>query len=201
MDLEYLNTIWQKDESSNRFSIDAESLHDLVRGRSTRFEKQIRHRDWIELVGGFLLGAFFVFAALIILPHDSGKPWTAHWDWLLLGAGCWAISVTFMRLRRKAAAYAPDAADTIKVTLEKNRESLKHQIGLSKSLWWWYCLPVAIPLAIVVIRSFRPETWRGWYSITCILIFAAIILGHRWYANKRLKPRLDSVKKLIEEVA
>ncbi len=200
MDLEYLNTIWQKDGATNRFSIDADSLHDLIRKRSTRFERRIRVRDWIELVGGLLLGGFFVFSALFALPNDTGRPWTDHWDYLLLGVGCWIISLSFMRLRRKAADHAPDATDTIRGTLEKNRDSLRHQIQLLRSLWWWYCLPVALPLAIVVVRSFPPEM-RGWYSLTCIVIFAAIILVNRWYADKRLKPRLDSVNKLIEEVA
>jgi len=198
MDLEYLQTLWQKDEGGNRYALDERALTELVQHEGNSFEKVLRHRDWFELIGGAVIGTFFIVAAIFILPGDQGTRWIDHWDYMLLGVGCFVIAVIFARLRLESRAFVKREGDTLLEALEKRRQSLTHRIRLLKTLAWWYIMPVAIPLGIVVVRSFQPEK-RISYSIICGLSFAIVIYYNRWVAKRRLQPQLDSVNRLMEE--
>ncbi len=200
MDIEYLSAIWQRDDGGNRYSITAEDLNESLHRSATRFERKLQLRDWIELVGGFLGGGFFIVIAVSIFPNAHGTVWIDHWDWLLLGFACWVIGAVFVRERIRARKNAPRADDDICTTLQRQNESLRHQIGLLKRVAWWYVLPFALPLAIVTWRSFPPE-WKLPYSVGCVVLFGGIIVLNRWYAKRRLLPQLEANEQLLKEAS
>jgi hypothetical protein len=81
----------------------------LVQWEGGKFEKRFRFRDWFELGGGILLGSFFIFIAVFILPQDEGGTWRDQWHWMLLGLACLFIAFLFVRLRLASQAFKPEA--------------------------------------------------------------------------------------------
>jgi hypothetical protein len=200
MDLEYLQTIWQKDESAGGYVLDEAALHAIVKGESRRFERRVRWRDWYELIGGLTIGSFFVYATFVPLPGEASVPWTEHWDRLLLAAGCFVIAFGFTRLRLAARAFAEQEGDSLVQTLEKRRDAIALQMLLVRRMFWWYLLPVAVPLTAMMFYSFLPAQ-RLRFGIACLLAFGAIAVWNRWYAKKRLQPQLDGVNALIDDAS
>ena len=200
MDLEYLSGLWQSDDGGTHFVVSGDDLHESVRRSAEKQERQLKRRDWLELSIGMLCGVFFAANALIFLPAMMGTPWYSQWDWLLLAVGCFWVSGAFVRERREAARFAPQVDDDIRTTLQRQSESLRHQIGLLNRVAWWYVMPIALPLGIVTLRSF-PSDWKLSYGITVFLFMAFIIVLNKWYAKRTLTPQLEANEQLLKEVS
>ncbi len=199
MDVEYLQALWQKDEGLSGYRLDETALQKLVRKESRRFERYVRWRDWYELVGGVVIGSFFLYATFFPLPGDESIDWTVHWDRLLLASGCYFIALVFGRLRLASRAFREQVGDSLLETLQKRKAGLEHQIRAVRGILRWYILPVAIPLGVMVVVSFAPER-RVPFVVTCLVAMAAVVVLNRRYAKRKLQPKLDSVNDLIEEV-
>lgn len=196
MDIEYLGMLWQKDEDNKRFSVTSDELHALIRAEGARFEKRLQSRDWLELSLAVFLGVFFIVAALFF-ERDADDSILSQWDWLLLGLGFFVVAGLFTRMRLDARAHQPEPEDTILQTLKKSRNSVAKQVHFLNNTWWMYVLPIALPLAFVAVRSF-PEGKRVDYAVVCGIVFVGIIAFNRWYAARRLQPKLDELEMLIE---
>ena len=204
MDIESLQTLWQKDDDRYGYRLDEKALQTLVQEESRRFELRVRWRDWYELVGGVVIGTFFLYAAFFAFPGiETGEEpgegaigWTVHWDRLLLAAGCYFIAVVFARLRFAARAFKEQSGDSLLETLQKRKARLELQIHAARRVVLWYILPVAIPLGVMV--SFASER-RVPLVITCLVAMAAVVGLNRRHAKRTLQPKLDSVNELIAQ--
>ncbi len=199
MDIEYLQTLWQKDDKHVGYRLNQSAIQNLVGEEIRQSERYFRWRDWYELVGSVLIGGFFLYAAFFPLPGDQNSGWMVHWDRLFLAAGCFFITFVFIRLRLTARAFVVHEGDSLMQTLEKRRDALIHHIRAVKGILWWYILPVAIPLGVMAVTSFQPEH-RIRFIVVCIVAFIMIVLLNRWYANRKLQPKLDSINQLIQDV-
>ena len=200
MDLEYLSGLWQQDDGGNRYSIAADDLHESIRRSVHRLERRIRWRDWRELACLVLFGGVFFYTAFITMPKKLDTHWLEHWDWIFLGVCCWGLGGVFMRERRGAHKFLPRISDDVRTTLEKQSDSLRHQIKLMNRVGVWYILPFLVPWTLVVVRSF-PTSWQWPYFVAGLCTFGLIILWNRWYAGYRLTPRLQANEQLLKEVS
>jgi len=200
MDIELLGALWQRDDGGNRYSIAAEDLSASLQRSAARFHRNFQLRDWAESGAGFVIGSFFVAYAVALLPNALGTRWVDHWDWLLLGFVSWLLATVFVRERIHSRKDAPRASDDICTTLERQNRSLRHQISLCERIAWWYVLPVAIPMALIIWRSDFAELKLP-YSIIVIVLFVSIIFLNRWYAKRRLLPQLEANEEMLKEVS
>ena len=200
MELEQMTELWQRDEAAGRYVIDDSKIGEIVHADAREFDGLVRRRDWLELTLGALLGVFFVVAALFVMPVDVGAPWWFHWDYVALGLGCLFVSAIFVRHRLRAREHAPRADDSVFIALERNRDALRMQIDLCRSIGIWYVAPFALPLLAVVLKSFSGDT-PMLYGAFCLGVCAGIILGNATYASRRLVPKLQAVERMIGEMA
>lgn len=200
MDIELLGALWQRDDGGNRYSIAAEDLSASLHRSAARFYRKFQLRDWAESVAGFVIGGFFVAYAVALLPNALGTGWIDHWDWLLLGFVSWVLAAVFVRERIHSRKDAPRAGDDICTTLKRQNKLLHHQISLLERIAWWYVLPVAVPMAIIIWRSSSFELKLP-YSIIIAVLFGGIIFLNRWYAERRLLPLLEANEKMLKEAS
>tara|TARA_A100001037_G_C15017997_1_gene574931 strand:+ start:732 stop:1058 length:327 start_codon:yes stop_codon:yes gene_type:complete len=106
------------------------------------------------------------------LAVDAGAPWWFHWDYVALGLGCLFVSAIFVRHRLRAREHAPRADDSVFIALERNRDALRMQIDLCRSIGIWYVAPFALPLLAVVLKSFSGDT-QMLYGAFCRGVCAA----------------------------
>ncbi|MBS02927.1 MAG: hypothetical protein CMQ24_09515 [Gammaproteobacteria bacterium] len=172
MELEQMTELWQRDEAAGRYVIDDSKIGEIVHADAREFDGLVRRRDWLELTLGALLGVFFVVAALFVMPVDVGAPWWFHWDYVALGLGCLFVSAIFVRHRLRAREHAPRADDSVFIALERNRDALRMQIDLCRSIGIWYVAPFALPLLAVVLKSFSGDT-QMLYGAFCLGVCAA----------------------------
>jgi hypothetical protein len=77
--------------------------------------------------------------------------------------------------------------------------ALDHQIGLLRRIFWWYCLPVLVPLLLVALRVDRFAAFRYQYVAAVLGVMAAIVIANRWIAAKLAAQRRVAAH-LLEEV-
>jgi len=200
MDIELLGALWQRDDGGNRYSIAAKDLSASLHRSAARLHRIFQLRDWAESSAGFVIGGFFVAYAVALLPNALGTGWIDHWDWLLLGFVSWGLAVVFAKERIHSRKDAPRPSDDVCATLKRQNKLLRHQISLCERIAWWYVLPVAVPMAIIIWRSSSFEL-KIPYSIIIAVLFGGIIFLNRWYAKRRLFPQLQANEKMLKDVS
>ena len=196
MNVDDAQLLWKRDEVSKRFSVDEADLHRLVHQRSRRFARLVRFRDWLELLVGMACGLFFTVAAF---DARSGSR-SLTWEWLLLGLACFYVSGMFARERFIARSVEPSGSDAMRQSLQKSLDAIERQILLMRNIVWWYLLPIFVPLMIVFFRADGFERIRTFLVVLCVALFGAIAWGNRKFVEKKLVPRRDWTRQLLEEM-
>ena len=195
-DFDTMQLLWQQDTGTNRFSIDAESMHKELLRQGKQFNKQIRFRDNLEGILGLVIALFF--AATPFLPNTEG-PWVDHWEWFVLSAGCLFVAITFAIQRRRAKQWEIHADHSILETLKNSRDHLNHQIKLLRNILWWYCLPIEIPLLLVTFTSPMFEGFRVSYSLITLAFMVGVVAYNWWHVRRNLIPKRDSLLQLLQD--
>lgn len=157
---------------------------------SERFERTIFWRDAREWAATILVAGFFLYVALF---HG-----TIHW--LVLAAALisfWPTTYVAL-LRRKRA--APEMADNLIGCLHGSIASVRHQIGLLRSVHRWYLGPIALSILLVFVdlRQWErgPVRTAAFFGMG-IALFAGIWMLNRHAVRKDLEPRLRELERVL----
>ena len=161
MNDEALKKLWQEQSFRSLPALPDEAHITAMKTRMKRFDKTISWRDYGEVAACIFIIVFF------------GWNLTFRGHSLLTQAGCvvliasaifiiWKLIASKLRLP-KAEPNAP-IFDAVKVELQK----VENQIGLLKSVAWWYLLPLFVGVMLVY--------WGGPGSIPSKLGYFAIVL-------------------------
>jgi CubicO group peptidase (beta-lactamase class C family) len=192
---------WHAQSSQARVKVDASLLLKEVQRSQQEFRAMIFARDFRE-----------VGVALLLLPvwFYMGYAHSLPWSWYLsVPAMIWVGG--FILLDRKRHPQTPVEPD--KPLRESVKESLiqvEHQIWLLRNVFWWYLLPLIIP----ILAFFADVAWSlrsfGWAEA---LIFFVLLVGFVfamdifiYYLNQRavrvtLEPRREELLKLLASLA
>jgi hypothetical protein len=195
-----MELIWQQDQTSGRFSIDEEAMHNLLSKQAKQFSRQIRFRDHLEASLGFFIAIFFA-AVPFLWGGKNQTSWVNHWEWFTLSAGALFIAIAFVYQRRQAKQWETDESLDIKQTLTSSLASVSHQIKLLKNIVWWYCLPMEIPLVFVAVKSDAFDAFRVEYLLGSAILMIAIVGYNWWFVKKDLEPKQAALKQMLTSMS
>jgi phosphoglycerol transferase MdoB-like AlkP superfamily enzyme len=187
---------WQSQPEA-RVRVAPEVLLAELRRNQRNFKLTIFWRDFREVLAAAAMTVFFAYQGF-----DKG------WSWFLLAGAClWVggfILVDRYRRRGRAARFGDSLLGCVGASLE----DVEHQIWLLRNVLWWYILPLAIGMAIVVISmAIQPDDmpWFRWIGIGVIgVVLAAtnvfVYWLNQWAVRRHLEPRRQELLAVRESL-
>lgn len=196
MNPDNLRETWKTQSSQTRLAIDAELLLQEVRRNQRSFARTIFWRDVRE-----------VGVALALVP-----PWiylgirlTLPWAWYsIIPALLWAAG--FMLVDRKRHnREPPDPGEPLRRHVEHSLAQIMHQIWLLKNVFWWYLLPLVVPMLAFlgqVAWNTRSKGWSAAFAMTFMVAVVATVLVFVYWINQYavrndLEPRRRELEALL----
>ena len=132
-----LKQAWQTQTSQSKLSIDAEVVLKDVQRNQHQFTTALFWRDVREVGTSLLLIPVWLF-----LGAKLALPWTWY---LTLPALVWVAGYMLVdRMRFRSQPPTPDEA--LRQRVENSLAQTEHQIWLLRNIFWWYLLPIALPM-------------------------------------------------------
>jgi hypothetical protein len=193
---EDLKNIWAQQASSDRsILVSPDTVWRLARA-SERFERTIFWRDTREWLVTVWLASIFLLNAF--------RYRTIQWLPILAAViVCLPMTyVAFLRWKRARPKTSSSLADHFRESIT----SLRHQIGLLRSVFWWYLLPLALSLLLIQIDATRTgrvhfDRWLLLSSAVAVGVFFGVWKLNQRVVRKDLEPRLRALEKTLAELA
>lgn len=197
MDFSEIQTIWDAQEKRPAFSLSPEALHRLVLSTAKKFDRTIRMRDTIEIVCLLLISAYFILES-IARASITGSILNT-WYLLLMVAGSLFVAGYLLVSRRRKRKDDSLFNNSLRDTVKKAISNLERQIRLLGKVFWWYMLPIAIPVAFTIQNTRNPfPQWTRW--LLAVAIFAGIYIINRRTVQNKLKPRRKQLTELLAKL-
>jgi hypothetical protein len=182
---------WDAAEESTRLT-DEEVLA-LVHTRSRRFQRQIRFRDWRELVAGG-------FAGVMIAPAVMRGPVLARVGAVVVLAGVALTAFRLLRARRVGASRVSDPTVPVTTALHAELEQVDAQITLLRSVAWWYVAPL-IGGSVLLVAGSRGTAWftLGYAAFSGLLAWGIIAVNRR-AVRRTLEPKRREIQSLLAQI-
>lgn len=170
---------WQAESSQTRVTVNAGLLLEEVRRNEREFRATVSWGDF-GVIGILLL----LLPVWIYLGVTTASPWTWY---LMVPALVWIIAfILGGRARQKPRRNAP--GEPLVVCVIESLALVEHQIWSMRNIFWWYLLPMAVPLLIFVahISWLKARDWPdGLTAASPLAVFAAISI-FLYYMNRYL---------------
>jgi len=172
-----------------------EDILALVQTRSRHFQRQIRFRDWRELIAS-------AFVAVMIAPAVGRGPILSRVGALVILAGLVLVAFKLWRARRFMTNSAAEVALPVAKALRVELQRIDAQITLLDGVGWWYVAPL-IGGSLLLVAGSRGRA--GWlftlgYSIFAALLASAIIALNRRAVRRTLRPKREEVMRLLAQI-
>lgn len=160
---------------------------------SERFEHTIFWRDTREWIATIAVAGYFFYAAF---SHETIR-------WLVLLAALIAclpmIYVTVLRRKR----VRPEPSVSLVEYLSESIASVRQQIGLLRSVHWWYLAPITLSISLVFVDRRQWERGLGatlFFWGVGIVLFVGIWMLNQEAVRKNLLPRLRDLETTLAEL-
>jgi hypothetical protein len=196
--LDDLQKTWQSQQEA-QFRVDSTLLLQEMRHNQRSFKVTIFWRDFREV---FVAAAMTVFFALQGL---NGR----GWPWVFLGGTCLFVGGYILVDRFRRRGRAARFGDSLLGCVEASLEDVEHQIWLLKNVFWWYLLPLAIGIMVVLVfMSVDVEglsNWVRWTGLAtstafCALVFAGVYWINQVAVRAHLEPRRQELLAVRESL-
>ena len=179
---------WQAQASQTRVTVDAGELLKEVQRSRRHFRSTIFWRDVREVgVALVLLPVWFYLGA------RNSPPWTWY---LAVPALIWVAGfIVVDRLRHPQRPGEP--GEPLLQSINVSLTQVEHQIWLLRNVFWWYLLPLGLPILVYFIHVawLASKDWlellaAGGFSVTFLIILYAFIYYLNQYAVRQsLEPQ------------
>ena len=172
-----------------------EEILALVETRSHRFRRQIRFRDWRELIAGG-------FVAVMIAPAVLRGPWLARAGALVILAGIALVAFRLFAARHLTTPGGVDPALPVANALHIELDRVDAQISLLRGVAWWYVAPL---LGGAILLTAGSRGLAGWSYTLGYTVFAAllgwgiVVLNHR-AVRRTLEPKRREIMALLAQI-
>jgi hypothetical protein len=193
MNPDELKQAWQTQTSQSHLTIDAELLLNEIRRNQKNFSAMIFWRDFREVGVSLLMTPLWIYLGL-----RMSLPWTWY---LAVPAMLWiACYMLVDRWRHKGP--APQPGEPLRQRVESLLAEVAHQIRLLRNVFWWYLLPLLIPM----LAFFGQVAWQqrsgGWLTAVSLAIVVAIVLivfaSIYWLNQKAVGSELEPRRQELE---
>jgi len=191
-----LKQAWQTQSSQTRLTIDAELLLKEVQRNQWHFTSTIFWRD-VREVGTALL--------MVPLWFYLGVKLSLPWTWYLTVPVLVWVAGFMLADRMRHKRQPPASGEPLRQRVESSLAQVEHQIWLLRNVFWWYLLPIALP----VLAFFGQMAWLvrsgGWWTapVVALLVLPAVIaLAAAYRLNQdavrsELEPRRQELETLL----
>ena len=172
-----------------------EEILALVETRSQRVQRQIRFRDWRELIAGGV-------AAVMIAPAVLRGPLVARAGALIILAGVGLVAFRLFAARRLTPPGGVDPALPVVNALHVELDRVEAQISLLTSVAWWYVAPLLGGSVLLTAGSRGFAGWPytlGYTAFAALLGWGIIALNHR-AVRRTLQPKRKEIMSLLAQI-
>lgn len=186
MDPDNFQRAWQAQASQTRLTIDADLLLKEVRRNQQHFAATIFWRDVREVGTAVLMAPLWLY-----LGVKGSLPWT----WYLMAPVLVWIAGYMLVDRRRHQQQPPEPDEPLRQRVQCSLAQVEHQIWLLRNVFWWYLLPLGIPMLALFVQVAWQLRAAGWLTA---LIFVGMIgvVAIAWAAVYRLNQ--DAVRLALE---
>lgn len=167
MNPDELKQAWQAQASHTKLTIDPQLLLQEVRRNQRTFNKEIFHRDLLEIIVGVVL-----IPVWFILGIKGNLPWTWY---LMVPSLIWIVGCFLVE--RIVHHRAPQPADSLKARVDHSLAEVEHQIRLLRNVFWWYMLPFILPAFAFVAHVAWLDRDLGWAGALALTFAASVIVA------------------------
>ena len=137
MNLDEFQQAWKSDAVQDRITIHPELLRNELQRNRQDFRRTIARRDCLEVGVALLLLPVWIYMGV-----TNSSPWTWY---LAVPAFIWVAGyILVFRMRHKQDPGHPD--DPVLTCAKRSLAEVEDQIWLLRNVFWWYLLPLAIPI-------------------------------------------------------
>lgn len=195
MNFEDLQKTWQSSNPAATVTIHTDRLLKEVRRNQQQFRATIFWRDTREVLVIFLSALFFAFQGL----------WRNDWTFSSIALGCFFVCSFIIGDRLIQRGKEPLPTHSLNDCARTSLSKVNHQVWLLKNVFWWYLLPVVLPLGIwaglSLWRSRHEGPWAvaGWiFNILFgILLYWGVYLLNQRAVRRNLLPRRQELEGLL----
>jgi hypothetical protein len=200
MDPDDLKEAWREQASRGRLTVDAARLDEEVRKRR-QFDSVLFWRDVRE-----------VGVSLVMIPVwiYMGVELSLPWAWYLAVPAFLWIAGYMLADRRIQRRREAGPGEPLRRHVESSLRQVEHQIRLLRNVFWWYLLPLALP----ILAFFGQVAWRvrkippWWGSLAFFAIGAAIVAvvftgvykANQYAVSAGLEPRRRELQELLADL-
>jgi hypothetical protein len=176
-------------------SLDDRDILALVHTGSRRLDRQIRFRDWRELIAG-------VIVAALIAPAAARGPVLSRIGAIVVLAGVALVMFRLWRAWRPGSASGTDPSLPVSDALRAELRRLDAQIALLESVGWWYVTPLlgGSVLLVAGVHAARAPWFTLAYTIFAALLGWGIIRLNAYAVRHALRPKRDELSALLAQL-
>ncbi len=170
---------WRAEASQTRVTVNADLLLQDVRRNQREFHAAVSGGDFGVI--GILLVLLPVW---IYLGVTTASPWTWY---LMVPALVWIIAfIQGGRARHKPRPSAP--GQPLLGCVIESLALVEHQIWSMRNVFWWYLLPMAIPMAAFIthVAWLKAKNWSDGLTAGSPLVLFAAISCFLYFMNRRI---------------
>ena len=180
---------WQEQSLPQEPKMSESEILDLVKEKSTAFDRQIGRRDRREAIAAIIV-------AILFIPLLLTGPWLARAG-VLVVLGALALIV-----RKLGAARHGEAAEradlSISELLTSERAKVDGQIRLLEGVVSWYILPPVVGAMMIVIGLEGLSWFTAVYALFTLALSIWIYRLNQHAARHELRPRRAELDRLIQ---
>jgi CubicO group peptidase (beta-lactamase class C family) len=188
---------WRAQSSQARVKVDASLLVKEVRRSQQEFRAMIFLRDFSEVGVALLMVPLWFFQGYMF-----SLPWSFY---LSVPALIWVAGFILV-VRKRHPRKPTEPSEPLLASVKGSLIQVEHQIWLLRNVFWWYLLPLAIP----ILAFFADVAWSlrfaGWLeALIFFLVLAGVVFAiysFIYYLNQRtvrveLEPRRKELLTLL----
>ena len=175
--------------------LDDEDILALVHTRSRRFQRQIRFRDWRELIASAIV-------AIMIAPAVLRGALLARAGAIVILLGLVFVALRLWRASRLTGPRATDMTLPVTAALHAELRQVDAQIMLLESVGWWYVAPLVGGSLLLVAGSRGRAGWLFTlgYAIGAALLSWGVIALNRRAVRRVLQPKRNEIVNLLAQI-
>lgn len=187
---------WQRETSQTRLTIDADLLLKEVRRNQQVFTATIFWRDVREVGTSLLMVPVWIYL---------GVKFSLPWTWFLAVPSLLWIAGYMLTDRMRHTRKSNEQAEPLRQRVKRSLAQVEHQIGLLRRVFWWYLLPLALPILAFCVQVTWRERSGGWLTVIVVsvvatfvlLVFAGIYWLNQYAVGAELEPRRRELETLL----
>ena len=187
MEFKDMQEIWNNQSNENIYAINEEALQAYVMRKGKSVTRSLNMYEMGMVAVNFIVGIFLIVDAL----NGSEQVFRFVVPSLYLAFSLIAVVRSLAR-RREIVRFE----ETVVGELDKAIWQINYLIAQTKSMWWWYVLPLLLVTSIFLIINEKIL----WALSLILIVLPLSLLGSRWESNRFYLPKKQALESLRDRL-